>query len=73
MFAIPVFNWDDNGAPAVRAGFGFYWAVTIPITLVVLLSWAFIMIAQWRRGFLKLRPGSKARGEEVELTGIASW
>jgi hypothetical protein len=42
MFAMPVFDWDDYGAPVVRAGFEYYWAVTIPLTLVVLLSWAFI-------------------------------
>jgi hypothetical protein len=72
MFAMPVFNWDNDGTPVVNAGFGYYWAVTIPLTLVVLLSWAFVMLAPWRRWLLKLKRQTKAPIEDVELTGISS-
>jgi hypothetical protein len=72
MFAMPVFNWDSGGAPVVKVGFGYYWAVTIPLTLVVLLSWAFVMLAPWRKWLLKLKWGVEAPSEDVELTGIAS-
>jgi hypothetical protein len=40
---MPVYNWDVNGAPMVKPGFKYYWAVTIPLTILVLMLWALAM------------------------------
>lgn len=40
LFAIPVFNWDaDPGTSVVNYRFWYYWATTVPLTALVLLSW----------------------------------
>lgn len=45
IFAMPVFNWDGGGAPFVKEGFKYYWAVVIPLTFLVLAEWAFAMLS----------------------------
>jgi hypothetical protein len=36
---MPTFNWDGDGAPIIKSGFRYYWAVTVPVTILVLLVW----------------------------------
>jgi hypothetical protein len=36
---MPTFNWDDDGVPTINSGFKYYWAITIPVTLLVLFIW----------------------------------
>jgi hypothetical protein len=45
---MPVFNWDGNGAPILKPGFGFYMAVTLTLTCIVLLIW--ILATKFRLG-----------------------
>jgi Mg2+ and Co2+ transporter CorA len=37
IFVMPAFGWDGN-TPIVKPGFKYYWAVTAPLALCVLLS-----------------------------------
>ncbi|PMD50749.1 uncharacterized protein K444DRAFT_547773 [Hyaloscypha bicolor E] len=39
IFAMPTFNWDDDGVPTINSGFKYYWSITIPVTLLVLFIW----------------------------------
>jgi hypothetical protein len=36
---MPTFNWDEDGVPTINSGFKYYWAITIPVTLLVLFIW----------------------------------
>ena len=41
LFAVPVFQWDaPKGESVVSKRFWVYWAVTIPVTLLVIIPWA---------------------------------
>ena len=48
---MPVFNWDGIGdhTPVVKTAFKYYWAVTVPLTVLVFTVWAFAMLFPWRR------------------------
>ena len=67
-----MFEWDGDGAPAIKSGFKYYWAVTIPLTILVLTLWALGMFLPWKEWFGKetrrLRTqglGSKDGADEV--------
>jgi len=47
VFTMPVFDADLN----LRTGFGHYWAVTIPLTLLVLSMWAITGVIPWKQLF----------------------
>ncbi len=47
FFAMPVFNWEENRLPDVKPGLGFYWIVTIPVTVLVMFSWVLAMVLPW--------------------------
>jgi hypothetical protein len=42
VFAMFVFNWDGDGAPVMKVGFKYYWAVAVPLTFVVLVLWTLV-------------------------------
>ena len=44
---MPVFEWDTDGAPKTKTGFAYYWAVTIPVTLLVLATWGIATALPW--------------------------
>ena len=56
-----MFNWDGDGAPAIKSGFKYYWAVTIPVTVLVLTIWALAMFLPWKEWFGKGSGRLKAR------------
>ena len=67
-----VFNWEGSGAPILGAGFKYYWAVTIPLTILVLTTWALGMFLPWKKwligGFWKPKDSqgrSEGRSEDV--------
>ncbi|PVH79023.1 hypothetical protein DL98DRAFT_516380 [Cadophora sp. DSE1049] len=66
IFAMPVFDWDDNGRPSVKPAFKYYWAITAPLTLSVFLSWALAMVLPWHRWGFKLS-GKKMGKGDIEL------
>jgi len=40
FFAMPLFNWDaSHNSSVVKGRFWIYWAVSIPLTLVTIISW----------------------------------
>jgi hypothetical protein len=55
IFAMPVFNWDETGTAIVKPGFKYYWAVSVPLTAIVLLSWAIAILSPWKYGIAKIR------------------
>jgi len=63
LFAMPFFNWEGGDLPVLKDGFKYYWAVAIPLTLLVLCVWVGSMLLPWRRWM-----GKKQRGD-VEANG----
>lgn len=55
IFAMPLFNWDGNGLPVIKDGFRYYWAIAIPLTVLVLAMWAIAMLLPWRMWLRKMR------------------
>lgn len=48
FFAMPLFNWNaGSGEPVLNRWFWVYWALTLPLTVVVMLCWYTWM--QWRQ------------------------
>jgi hypothetical protein len=62
-----MFSWGDNGLPVANAGFKYYWAITIPLTFLVLIMWAIAMLLPWEKWLSKWRRRSDALGLEVGL------
>jgi hypothetical protein len=57
---MPVFDWDVRGTSIIKPGFGYYMAVAVPLTCVVLLIWG-----------LGMRRGQKDRTSgDIELRGL---
>ncbi|TGO70473.1 hypothetical protein BELL_0721g00050 [Botrytis elliptica] len=48
VFAMPVFTWTPDGSMIIQKGFGYYWAVTVPLTLIILVAWAVSMVIPHR-------------------------
>ncbi|KAH6678153.1 hypothetical protein B0J14DRAFT_688010 [Halenospora varia] len=36
VFAMPVFNWNDNGEPVMKPGLKYFWATAMPLTVLSL-------------------------------------
>jgi Mg2+ and Co2+ transporter CorA len=66
LFAMPVFDWDNN-TPAVKTGFKYYWAVTIPLTLFVILSWGLAMLLPLKSWLSMVKGGRKYPDRDVGL------
>jgi hypothetical protein len=65
LYAMPFFNWDGGDLPVLKDGFKYYWAVAIPLTLLVLCVWVGSMLLPWRRWMCKKqRRDVEANGEE---------
>jgi hypothetical protein len=64
---MPVFNWDGDQVPVVKTGFGYYWAVTAPLTVLVIACWAMSMLLPWRRWLASVGGKSQAGGRSMEL------
>jgi hypothetical protein len=47
LFSLAIFSWGDNDLPVANAAFKYYWAITMPLTLLVIL-WAVVMLFPWR-------------------------
>lgn len=71
VFAMPVFNWDGEGVPVVSKGFGYYWAVTVPLTVLVLVSWGLSMLLPWRDWMSRFK--KIAKRDDTELAVTLSW
>lgn len=68
LFAIPVFNWDGDGFPLLKTGFGIYWAVTLPLTALVFVFWAIAMLLPWGKWFAMFGRKRRLLVGDVELT-----
>ncbi len=62
---MPLFDWDGGDVPVIKSGFKFYWAIAIPLTLLVLLVWAAGMLVPWRR-LVGRSNGRRGRKGDVE-------
>ncbi|KAH8772028.1 hypothetical protein F5882DRAFT_506105 [Hyaloscypha sp. PMI_1271] len=70
IFAMPVIDWEAEGMPVVKKGFKYYWAVTAPLTLLVLASWGLAMLFPWKKWISRLIESPQTRGRDIELTGL---
>jgi ABC-type microcin C transport system permease subunit YejB len=52
---MPLFNWDGGDIPVIKKGFKYYWAIAIPLTVLVLLIWAAAMLLPWTRWIAGIR------------------
>lgn len=66
IFAMPLFNWNDDGKPVVKDGFRYYWAIAIPLTVLVLGMWAGALLLPWRGWLSKRRVKGRDRAGDVE-------
>jgi hypothetical protein len=49
LFSVPLFNWDaESWQDVPKSRFWFYWAITIPLTLTIVLVWIV-----WQRSWNK--------------------
>jgi len=65
---MPLFNWDGGDLPVIKNGFKYYWAIAIPLTVLVLLIWAAAMLLPWKRWI----PGIRRRNERGDIEA-ADW
>lgn len=52
IFAMPVLDLsppNSSSMVVVRKGFGIYWALTVPLTLSVLMTWGASILLPWRK------------------------
>jgi ABC-type nickel/cobalt efflux system permease component RcnA len=67
LFAIPLFNWDaETWREVPKSRFWFYWALTIPLTILTVAAWLVWQKIYERTG----RSLDKAAREEVSNTKI---
>lgn len=52
---MPVFDWDETGRDIVKPSFKYYWAVAIPLTVLVLVSWVISILFPWHSGIARIR------------------
>jgi hypothetical protein len=52
---MPLFNWDGGDLPVIKKGFKYYWAIAIPLTVLVLLIWLAAMLLPWTRWIAGIR------------------
>ena len=67
---MPVIDWEAEGMPVIKEGFKYYWAVTAPLTLLVLASWGLAMLFPWKKWISRLIENPQTRGRDIELTGL---
>jgi hypothetical protein len=67
IFAMPLFDWDrgGNGKLVVKDEFRYYWAIAIPLTVLVLGTWAASMLLLWRVWLRRVRVGSGSEDLEA--------
>ena len=54
FLAMPLFDFSNSsGAPTVKSGFWIYWAITIPLTTVVLVAYLTYLVRIQRRDRLE--------------------
>jgi hypothetical protein len=66
IFAMPVFNWDNDNALVVKQGFKYYCALALPLTFLVFVGW----LLPWRVWLSKARSSSSQPEIGIELTHI---
>lgn len=67
LFAIPLFNWDaESWRDVPKSRFWFYWALTIPLTILTVAMWLI-----WQKAFERTgRSLDKAAREQVPNSRI---
>lgn len=71
IFAMPVFDWDATGTAIVKPGFKYFWAVSVPLTALVLLSWAIVTLFPWQSGIANIRERLRKTQYGKNQRGIA--
>ncbi|CZR67161.1 uncharacterized protein PAC_17060 [Phialocephala subalpina] len=70
VFSMPVFDWEEDGTPIMKPAFRYYWAVTLPLTLGILLAWSVTMVfpGKWAARWWKKAPVVKDLQEDSGST-----
>ena len=45
---MPLFNWDNSTHPVVKDSFKYYWAIAVPLTILVLFLWGLSVWLPWK-------------------------
>ena len=62
---MPLFDFSNlSGAPTVKSGFWIYWAITIPLTITVLVAYLTYLVRIQRRDRLEDRKIERRLNEE---------
>lgn len=60
---MPVFTWTPDGSMKIQKGFGYYWSVTVSLTLIILMVWGASMAIPHRH--------RRVLGNEIELESLS--
>jgi hypothetical protein len=67
-----VFNWDGSGL-VVKESFKYYWAIAIPVTVLVLLVWGLSVCLPWKewlpRGLVR-EQDREERGGDLDFVFV---
>jgi hypothetical protein len=67
---MPLFNWDaPQGHSVLKDRFNYYWASTLPLTFVVLLTWALCILLPWHKWLAKFNHKSAYNRQEPLVPG----
>jgi hypothetical protein len=61
---MPFFDWDSDGLPFVKQGFKYYWAIAIPLTVLVLVLWSLSLLLPWSQWWSRMTTRSKQKDLE---------
>lgn len=53
---MPVFDWNIGSRPVVKNGFRCYWAIAVPLTILVLFLWGLSVWLPWKKWVSDLMP-----------------
>jgi hypothetical protein len=66
---MPLVDWSQN-TPVVNPGFRYYWAVAIPLTLVVLLLWTVLTHKHYWKHIPRVWNRAKSTDYDIEKASM---
>jgi hypothetical protein len=63
---MPVFDFDADSAPVMKPAFRYYWAITLPLTVTVLLVWSLMTLLPWERWTARWKKGGRPKSDSEE-------
>lgn len=69
IFAMPVYNWEAQDGKVLNAGFKYFWAAAVPLTVLVFVFWVLIMKLPWRLWLKRIEPRRRWIKRERDMEG----